>query len=98
RAVCGSPRRVAASWAGEGALTRGAQLAVGACGPSAPRGLKRWRWGQARLSERAGPAETDWAGTGFAWAERGIERVGRGERERAGPPEVGPGGVGLGCW
>ena len=53
--------------------------------------------GPALACEReSGPAETDWAGTGFAWAERGRERVGRGERERAGPPEVGPGRSGLG--
>ena len=44
-----------------------------------------------RGERESGPAETDWAGTGFAWAERGREWVGRGERERAGPPEVGPG-------
>ena len=69
-------RWVAASWTGEGALTRRAQLAVGACGPSTPRGLKRWRWGEsgamvswaerARLVDDAreggaGRAEADWA-------------------------------------
>ena len=52
-----------------------------------------------RGERERGPAETDWAGTGFAWAERGRERVGRGERERAGLPEVGPGrGFGFSCF
>ena len=76
-----------------------------ACGPALACEWATRVWGGKRADvlglvsrgeRESGPAETDWAGTGFAWAERGRERVGRGERERAGLPEVGPGRSGLG--
>ena len=81
-------RWVAASWTGEGALTRRAQLAVGACGLSTPRGLKRWRWGESGAmvswAERRKAVGAGGSGPGW-WATRARE-------ERAGLKRTGPAG------
>ena len=65
---------------------RGAQLAVGACGPSAPRGLKRWRWGQARRGRRRASGR---GRAGVRDAESWAARLGRASASRGAGPDTG---------